>query len=68
MRSLLIIAAMGLLAIAPAEAKKMKTPKSSNAHVKQATHKAKKYKPAKYKAQHLSKKPPKSARVKYGAK
>ncbi len=67
-RSLLIVAAMGLLAIAPAEAKKVKTPKSSNANIKNATHKAKKYKASKYKAQHLSKKPPKSARVKVGAK
>jgi len=70
LRSLLIIAAMSLIAIAPAEAKKLKTPKSpnANANVKQATHKAKKYKPSKYKAQHLSKKPPKSAHIKYGTK
>jgi hypothetical protein len=68
LRSLLIVAALGLLAIAPAEAKKMKTPKSANANVKNATHKAKKYKATKYKAPKLSKKPPKSARVKYGAK
>ena len=50
------------------KAKKMKTPKSANANVKNATHKAKKYKATKYKAPKLSKKPPKSARVKYGAK
>jgi hypothetical protein len=67
-RSLVIIAAMGLLAIAPAEAKKVKTPKSANANVQHANRKAKKYKASKYKAQHLSKKAPKSARVKYGAK
>jgi hypothetical protein len=67
-RTLLAIATLGLLAIAPAEAKKLKTPKSDNANVKQATKKAKKYKPTKYKAPKLSKKPPKSARVKYGAK
>jgi hypothetical protein len=68
LRSLLVVAAMGLFAIVPAEAKKMKTPKSANANVKQATHKAKKYKAGKYKAQKLSKKPSKSARVKYGTK
>jgi hypothetical protein len=68
LRSLLIIAAMGLLAIAPAEAKKLKTPRSSNANVQRSTRKAKKYKASKVRAQHLSKKPAKSARVKYGTK
>jgi hypothetical protein len=67
LRALLLVAVIGTLAVAPAGAK-MKTPKSSNANVHQATHKAKKYKPAKYKAPKLSKKPSKSARVKYGAK
>jgi len=65
MRVFFVAAVMCLIAIAPAAAK-VKTPKSPNANVKQATRKAKKYKPGKYKAQHLSKKPKKSARVKYG--
>jgi hypothetical protein len=66
LRTLLVIAGMGILAVAPAGAK-TKTPKSTNANVHQATRKAKKYKPAKYKAPKLSKKPSKSARVKYGS-
>jgi hypothetical protein len=67
LRSLLIAAGMGIVAVVPAAAK-TKTPKSTNANVHQATRKAKKYKPTKYKAPKLSKKPGKSARAKYGAK
>jgi hypothetical protein len=65
MNALLVVVGLGFLAISPAEAK-VKTPKSQNANVKQATRKAKKYKAGKYKAPKLSKKPSKSARVKYG--
>jgi hypothetical protein len=63
LRALLLAACLGLTAIAPLAAK-TKTPKSSNANVKQATRKAPKYKPMKYKAPKLSKKKPKAA--KYG--
>ena len=65
LRSLFVAAVLSLIAIAPAAAK-VKTPKSPNANVKRATRKAKKYKPGKYKAQHLSKKINKSSRGKYG--
>jgi hypothetical protein len=64
-RALLVGAVLCLIAVAPAAAK-VKTPKSPNANVKHANRKAKKFKPGKYKAQKLSKKPPKSARVKTG--
>jgi hypothetical protein len=64
---MLVVVGLGFLAIGSAEAK-VKTPKSQNANVKQATRKAKKYKPGKYKAPKLSKKPGKSSRVKYGVK
>jgi hypothetical protein len=67
LRSLLVVVGMSLFAIAPAGAK-VKTPKSENANVGRAQRKAKKYKPTKYKAPKWSKKPSKSARVKYGAK
>lgn len=68
LRAPLILATLALFTLAPAEAKKVKTPKSPNANVQKATHKAKKYKPPKYKRQNFSKKPKKSARIKYGTK
>jgi hypothetical protein len=63
--ALLIVAVLGLVALAPAEAK-TNTPKSANAKVQRASRKSnKKFKPMKYKAPKHSKKP-KSA--KYGVK
>lgn len=67
LRAPLILAGLSLFALPPAEAK-VKTPKSPNANVQKANHKARKYKPPKYKSENYSKKPKKSARVKYGAK
>ena len=67
-RTLLAIAGLGLLVLAPAEAKKVKTPKSDNANVQRSTKKGKKYKASKYKNPKLSKKPGKSAGMKYGSK
>jgi hypothetical protein len=62
--ALLLAAGLGLLAIAPADAK-VKTPKSDNANVKRASRKSKKgFKATKYKAPKMSKKP---KRAKYGA-
>jgi hypothetical protein len=59
----LLIAGLGLMAIAPADAK-VKTPKSDNANVKRASRKSKKgFKATKYKAPKVSKKP---KRAKYG--
>ncbi len=68
LRTLTAVLGLSLLAIAPAEAKKLKTPKSENANVQSATKKSKKYKPTKYKAPKLSKKPGKSSKAKYGLK
>jgi hypothetical protein len=62
LRAFVLAAALGLIAISPAAAK-VKTPKSSNANVKRANRKAKKFKPGKYKTQKVSKQPKNSGRV-----
>ncbi len=69
-RALTIAAIAAGLALAPAEAK-VKTPKSENAsayspNVKRARKNKLNYKAKKIKKQNFSKKPKKSARVKYG--
>ena len=59
----LLIVGLGLMAIAPADAK-VKTPKSDNANVKRASRKSKKgFKATKYKAPKASKK---MKRAKFG--
>jgi hypothetical protein len=64
LRALLIIAGLGVATLMPAYAQNTR-PQSTNPNVKRAMRKAKKVRPAKYKAPKKSKKP---ARATYGAR
>ena len=63
MRTLLILAGLGVASLLPAFASDNR-PQSTNPNVKRAMKKAKKFRPAKYKAPKKHKKP---ARATYGA-